>query len=680
MMFLKIVFGGRKFSVHVFMSVLSMLLFWAIAGWVVARECGEFKSLPTNGAFQLFNPLVRMAQGQTVGVDFDFFHGSGTLYLHYPLFVLLGGDLLASELSRKLTSPLVYLLCFHLWACAWRIPGYIASVCATMVVVIGVFLEGSGAFAGNSMVGLRSATAVLVLPTALLMARCFPLIKKPLPFGAILGLGLGFSMFVATEQGLVAIVWHGLWIISMPLMAVSFLRRVGWASLTGALAVAAFIFFNWAGSGGHLVEALQFSLSDIPQEQFWYFGAPPNLIPEWPSALWRFSTIVGFWMPVALCLVEIIWLVRCSGKGPVGADSFFVFFLLGYAVTVQIPHLAAYSHYHIVATRNMGLVGMLWIWRICLAVGFRWPTVVGNVRNARVPAAFSIAFLVFGVLGIGSVIASSYSMAQDRASQVRHGRMDLSYGWAADLKVWEEIGFPGAKVAGTYRALVESREQSDFLGPDYIIHALGSRRAGFLKNLEAYDPDFFLTLNQDFGGFEEWVQLRHWDVYQYLIRAYDPVMFSDYHLFWRRKATDDRSLVGKMLPVARKGNVWLSSSHSGSRCLYTVSVRYTVRNPMESAPIVGKFTRYLLSRDVVSVAGVDSRLPVSLPPAESEWRFPMVLSHGESARLSMSMRMAFPSNGSHVTSVLMEEVSRDPKVINGIVGGGLKPSKASFKD
>lgn len=67
-----------------------------------------FDGFIANGPFQLFNPLRRIANGQTAGVDFQFFHGIGVPFLHYPLFALFGKSLFASELSRNLTS----LICF----------------------------------------------------------------------------------------------------------------------------------------------------------------------------------------------------------------------------------------------------------------------------------------------------------------------------------------------------------------------------------------------------------------------------------------------------------------------------------------------------------------------------------------------------------------------------------------
>src|SRR5207244_4667966 len=93
--------------------VLSALLFiglWTgnyLTGGIY--ESLNFDGFPADGPFQLFNPLRRIAAGQAPGVQFQFFHGLGVPYLHYPIFWLFGKSIFASELSRHLTSLLSYL-------------------------------------------------------------------------------------------------------------------------------------------------------------------------------------------------------------------------------------------------------------------------------------------------------------------------------------------------------------------------------------------------------------------------------------------------------------------------------------------------------------------------------------------------------------------------------------------
>src|SRR5665647_1614027 len=67
-----------------------------------------FNGPPIDGAFQLLDPLRRIAEGQTMGRDFLFFHGPGLPFLHYPLYWLFGSNLHASILSQWIMSLIFF--------------------------------------------------------------------------------------------------------------------------------------------------------------------------------------------------------------------------------------------------------------------------------------------------------------------------------------------------------------------------------------------------------------------------------------------------------------------------------------------------------------------------------------------------------------------------------------------
>src|SRR5436190_22280711 len=61
-----------------------------------------FDGAATDGPFQLYNALRRLDAGQLPGRDFPAFHGLGIPVVHYPLYRLLGANLIGSELTRQL--------------------------------------------------------------------------------------------------------------------------------------------------------------------------------------------------------------------------------------------------------------------------------------------------------------------------------------------------------------------------------------------------------------------------------------------------------------------------------------------------------------------------------------------------------------------------------------------------
>ena len=130
----------------------------------------HFTGPAIDGPFQLYNALRRIAAGQQAGVDFQFFHGIGIPYLHYLPFRFFGATFVASEVTRELTSALLYpfvilvfVRCFiRDWtrALAWSavvMAGSIALRMTSMLVAV------------NSLLGVRSA-----LPTLLPIVICLP--------------------------------------------------------------------------------------------------------------------------------------------------------------------------------------------------------------------------------------------------------------------------------------------------------------------------------------------------------------------------------------------------------------------------------------------------------------------------------------------------------------------------
>src|SRR6266536_5241521 len=91
-------------------SVGLLLLQLVRFGLTAIEHATVFTGSPADGIFQLLSPLRRLAAGQTPGHDFQFFHGIGTLFLHYPLFAAAGGNLFAAELARWFLAPLVSVL------------------------------------------------------------------------------------------------------------------------------------------------------------------------------------------------------------------------------------------------------------------------------------------------------------------------------------------------------------------------------------------------------------------------------------------------------------------------------------------------------------------------------------------------------------------------------------------
>jgi hypothetical protein len=487
--------------------------------------------------------------------------------------------------------------------------------------------------------------------------------------------GLGLCIFVSTEQGLAALGVHGLLILAIPIKFRNPLARMIIGSFTGVAAILIFIGCTALVSGNYTAESLKFLLTDLPKDQFWYFGAPPNIIPSFPAILWNYRIVIGVWMPLMLMMLEILH-IRSIKEIPM--DSITVLALLGMAMVVQIPQLASYSHYQSVATRNMGLVVMLWAYRM-----MQWPALtnhplVARILNRKLILLLAACSCLAAAVGF-PLFAFRLAAKRERESGGRqYAGMTVSKGWASDLAVWDELATKETKVAGTYRALVEDRQGSAFRGPDYIIHALGSRRGRFLENLIRYDPDFFLTLKPDFFQYEEWLQLRHWDIYQLLLRRYTPVRASDHHVFWKKRQEQAPPQPNPVvIQTTTDGGFRVSPPNQDAACIYTVKVRYAISNPFGAIPVIGKVPRYLVSREILRGFALTPGIPASLPPGETSWEFPIILGPGEQARFSLKTALALPGGKAEILSIEMVETSRDPMAIEALTHGGKLPGATS---
>src|SRR3954468_9790016 len=144
--------------------ILPAAAFLALIGlWVGAnllqslRVVLAFDPDPADGPFQMFNPLRRIAAGQRGGVDFQYFHGLGVPYLHYPIFAAAGRDLFASELARQLVGVGQLVGGFLvLFAGATRRLLPTLGLTAAALVLADQLLGSGMTYPGHSQAGVRS--------------------------------------------------------------------------------------------------------------------------------------------------------------------------------------------------------------------------------------------------------------------------------------------------------------------------------------------------------------------------------------------------------------------------------------------------------------------------------------------------------------------------------------------
>ena len=260
-----------------------------------------------NGTFQLYNPLLRMAEGQFIAKDFPFFHGVGIPLLHYPLFVIMGKGVFAAEFVKNFVSTTVFLLFTILFFYAYFKNAQKTTIASAAFTILALYCLDA-IFPGNSLLGLRTAAPILVAAFMLWRPGWSIVIKgrKIKLYYPILSILLGLSVACGTEQGLAASLAFGLVEIAVYMKHWRNIRKWWWRYIAkiGLVGVAIYAVLTVL-TLGHANEAIRYALIDIPKDQGWYFGMSPNdfLSPK----TWHW--VIGELPYGVLCLSIILYAI-----------------------------------------------------------------------------------------------------------------------------------------------------------------------------------------------------------------------------------------------------------------------------------------------------------------------------------------------------------------------------------
>lgn len=596
-------------------------------------EVEEFRGRPANGAFQLFNPLRRMAAGQTPGVDFQFFHGLGVPALHYPLFVVLGADLFASELARQLVPGLLFLLSTAALLRAWSLPWPCVALVSAAFTLAGpaVGLEAL-ALPGLSLLGVRSTGPLAVAALAFALR---PDPARPARFVAALSAGLGASLLLGTEQGLAACAGAAAALVLTPLGGERLPRRALLAAAVLLGGLTCYVLLLLVLTGGHPLPALRHAFLEVLADQAWYFGAPPNVFVErWGELLE--GTVAR---PLALGLfffapagVALAWRLPPAQRGELG--GYVLLLVYGLASTGSYLGIASPAYLQ-------NLLRVEWLLGLYLLLR-GVPLLLADRPWLPVWTPGLALVLSAALWDVGSNDLRARQAWRPPAPRPRVVcGIALDPGWAATQALLEEaLGPPGEgappSVWSTYAGLLEARYGVFHPAEDYIIHALGpGARQRYVERFREARPRWVTTLRRSTTMYETWLQQEHWPFYEEVARCYDVRVVTGHGLLWERRPDADRvgpaPWDGAVAPAPGALEVALPAADGED--VLVVEVEYRVENARSFVPVLGRLPRYLLAPE-----GAQDDLPVSLPPYESRWTFAVHRRPGVAPRLRVDVR------------------------------------------
>jgi hypothetical protein len=614
-----------------------------------------FNGAPADGPFEIFDPLRRIAAGQTPGRDFIQYHGIGVPYLHYPLFALFGGKTLtASELSRQFTSIALFVL--SLGAFAWitlrRASQVWIGMASSVLFMEALFpLELRAASPGNSVVMARSTIPVFAFAAMQLPLRNS---VKAILVGCCIGLAFVFG----TEHGIGLTLALTL-VAAVTLTQTLFGKRTqtrtashsfAFATIAlGTALVSAAAFLCLVGGVDGALKAVHYTLVELPADQFWFTTGPPlPYLSAWSQLIFDRHAILCL-LPVLFTAGVLVWMLFQFRNRPVPLGKSWqalATFMLAYGLLSCVAIIGSLSkHYLLPLTRILSLVGLVLFAHKAQIPAFRRPAFVKWKGWQLVPGAFRVICLT-----AAAALATSSSVVAYKL--VRHLRTEspaynLYFGERWDSFMAQATALldsrrtrPHMSLWSPYSALLESHYAIFLPVDDYIIHSSGAQRwPNYISTFQASDPEFVQTLTQDFD-FEEWLQDGKWEFYEAVLDNYEPIRRVGHALFWQRtnQAWRQPSSAFRTLALDSQSRyVNLPFVTAGPDQIAVVRVRYHIVNPWKWLPILGNTPRYLAIPE-----GTPRRLPVSFPPYELQFQFPVQIPPGKLVKLHFKTESLLP--------------------------------------
>jgi hypothetical protein len=631
---------------------------WLLMIVIGSETALHFLGPAIDGPFQLYNSLRRIWVGQRGGVDFQFFHGLGIPYLHYPMFRLFGGTFVASELTRELMSvmlyPLVLLAFLKFFIKDWtRTIAWCAIVMAASIALRMTSLL----VAVNSLLGIRST-----IPTLLPVVLCLP-VKRWTRVGLV-GVSLGLALVMGTEQGLAALMAL---VIATAILAVRGRERIAYAVdavVEIALGVGTLVVVLIAIGGVEgMRSAIQYNFKLVPLDQYWYFGSPPNLfLSSWTSMPALLATIPR--IPLTL-LAGVIVVVACSrqlvrsANTPAERERFAFTVLALYGLISCASLLGTYVHAYVQPLlRVLLLLGAVSLDRYLPARDERLQRTpkFGVTRSMMHLAALS---LVCMIVIVPSTITTLFVTIPHWLTEHVIKRKGMVYAgvWPETITAGQAMldahRHPDGKpptLWSTYAGLLEARNGLFQPGFDYIIHALGpANRAKYVDDFTRLRPELVQTVMPLYTQYETWIEDTSWDFYSELLQHYTVVGNTQWSFFWQRQdtPTPGPELVWRAdVPAGASGINLPAPPGNGGVVLLQAELTYRVKNPLRSLPVIGATPRYLVSMDNAVQA-----FPVTLDPYVTTSRFPILAMRGKSARLTWQAFSLLPGARIEVASV-----------------------------
>ena len=392
--------------------------------------------------------------------------------------------------------------------------------------------------------------------------------------------------------------------------------------------------------------ALRYNLRLVPMDQYWYFGAPPNVfVPSWSAGLrmlWA-APLVG--CAVVFSAIVAVYYLRRFWREPRGDASqrhFAFAFLATYGFISCASLLGVFTPAYVQPCwRVLIIIGLVELSRAAVSVQLR-----GHSTFFGVPSVVSVSAIAACVAVASTIALVPVSLGKSLPHVVEDhviGRAAFTVDsmWQNTLavgtrEIQKHRGPQGENPSlwSTYAGWIEARNGEFHPSFDYIIHALGpDNRRAYVETFRARRPTLVQTVRPSYTQYEGWLENNSWAFYDALLDAYTVDTLTPWSFFWTRRATPAAApvpIASMQVPPGLTRVVLppIPDSLASPVMLLQIDVDYEIRNPLRRLPIVGTTPRYL-----IGLEGSLSHVPISLDPFVTHLRFPLIVERGKPAAL-----------------------------------------------
>lgn len=611
----------------------------------------DFK--PYNGAFQTFNPLRRIYEGEIPGRDFNPYLGLGTTYVNAFITYIFGGDFAASQFSTHFISLILHLITlvtlFFLSGVTIK-----KSIVASSFIILAIsfdlkrlapFWELAGP--GNSNLSIRSALPFLTSLAIFLVFRFCR--RNPKLFYSIVGCIIGIQPLWSNDYGLPSCLTLTVIII------IDFVKKERAKKLFKAtlLFVSAFIAFFLAASiltVGHPLDWVRDNFSGVAADQFWYY--------VWYNGKNKiFSLTDIFSHPFLYIYSGLIILLTMYTL----FKSYTIKLLLLLYVSITVFGAGILSsvggaisvHYYLASILVSFFIFSLLIYLfisnfISGEKKLRLKKILENKINKYYTKQIKHCLLIILIIFYTTSLVTNSSTYQLFSLNSKNNLFFIKElgGWLPNrwnhaIEIAKDINgelkneLPTQRVLSTYSSAMDVVAGAfNPTGIDYLIHALGDHtRTHYLEQFKNSKPKYITTLREDFTKWETWLRRTNWWFYREFVYNYQPVEATFYNIVWKRleqpKSTNHSQAICRVIQESdNKVKINITTENKDDDKVYYIDIalKYHLKVEHSGIPIIGG--RGLVNATEQETAltrsiAKDSNRSYGMPPSHKNWHIPI---------------------------------------------------------